>query len=341
MMLVHTLKTLMLMAVTAPPFFMLLTGCTFGAPGEAASSGIFCNIERGRQCATTEDIAMGIDIARQDEQGFFVGGTSTYGLDYSPAATAQCSGMPQKVLFQGQFPEGTQFCVKPSSIGGSGTYPTVTAACQAKCDAEKLIDNDGNPYHCSDVAWPAHRADMVFDGACTSTGTPSTSFQDPRKLPPMKPVAWTNLVNVSATGNSLKKTSATPAYDAGAAATRLLDVTVNGAFEFTATETNTERTAGLATGPLPDNDPSDADIAYAVVLRNDGTFSVTEFQQPKFTGSYAAGDRIRVQVLGGIVSYYKNGAFQFAGSTATAPALRVSVSLKDPGATITNAQTTF
>jgi hypothetical protein len=136
--------------------------------------------------------------------------------------------------------------------------------------------------------------------------------------------------------------SATPVYDAGANATTLLAVAVNGAFEFIATETNTERTAGFAEGAmLPDGDFSDQDIHYAVVLENNGTLRVTEMQQTKYTGTYVSGDRIRIAVMGGIVVYLKNDKLLFGGTTTSATALRLSVSLKDNGATITNGQITF
>lgn len=343
-MLVHTLKTLMLMAVTAPPFFLLLTGCTFGAPGASdQSTGIFCNIERGRECATTGDIEMGIDLAKQDEQGFWIQKSSEYGLDYSAAATSQCSGMPQKVLFKAAIPEGEALCADSSSFSNPVLPEEVIGACRAACDAKKLVEPDGMPYRCDHVAWPAHGAEKVaFPGACTTTGTPSTAFQDSRKLPPFKPVVWRDPTNVVVMGNSLRKMSATPAYDAGANATTLLDVAVNGAFEFTATETDRERTAGLAEGPLQDDhDVSADDIKYAVVLEKNGILRVTESGQTKATDTYAAGDTIRIEVMGGIVVYLKNQKPLFSGTATNATVLRVSASLKDPVSTITNARTTF
>lgn len=337
-MLLHTLRTLAIVAATAPPFFFLLTGCSFEAPAATPSMGLlFVNIEAGRTCASMQDLDDGIDIAKQDEQGFRANRTSKFGLDYSPAAKQQCNGMPQKVIFQGPFPDGTMRCVSEHIVPAS--YPTITAAAQAECDKMKLTEEDGTPYHCASIAWPAYHADTVFPDTCTEPGTPSTNFQDPRKIGPMKPVTWSSPVNVIADTNSLTKMSVTPDYDAGAVASTILAADTNGAFEFTAKETNKERVAGFSVGAT-DNDPGD-DVDFAVVLQNNGTLRVREMGFDKATQPYMADAVIRIVRVNGIIAYYNNGKLIYAGMTAASSVLRATVSLKDKDATIKNAQTSF
>jgi hypothetical protein len=89
-------------------------------------------------------------------------------------------------------------------------------------------------------------------------------------------------------------------------------------------------------------DPSDADIFYAVVLQPLGVLTVRENFQTLVTTTYAPNDRIRVAAIAGIVYYFKNDEPLATGSSPIGNSmLRVSVSLRDVNATITDAATTF
>lgn len=307
---------------------------TNGFYGEGPrTAALFCDIPLGRECASPADIAMGIDLARPDEEGFFVGRSSAHAIDYSPEATAQCGGGPMKVRFRGPFPDGEAICVSPGRLGlapdggDEQFWDSVDAAC-------RTLGNES-------MARASHRASQPFRNACTDAGTLRTNFRDPRRMPPVTPVTWVNGVNVVITGSSIGKATAGGAYDAGAAAMTILPAGEDGLFEFTANETDTERMAGFAKGALPDVDPSNADITYGLVLQKGGLLLVVENGQTTMTTSYASGDRLGIAVVGGVLYYSKNGQPIATGGSTGGTVLRVSASLLDANATIANAATTF
>src|SRR5260221_167893 len=79
-------------------------------------------------------------------------------------------------------------------------------------------------------------------------------------------VSWTNVVGVSATGNSLTKNSS-EGWNAGAVSTQMI-ASGDGYMEVTATETNTHRRIGLSNG---DTNQSWDDIDFCLYLNADGT----------------------------------------------------------------------
>jgi alpha-tubulin suppressor-like RCC1 family protein len=147
-------------------------------------------------------------------------------------------------------------------------------------------------------------------------------------------VVWTNAVGVSVAGNSLTKTGANTAWDAGASSLNVLPDGY-GYVEFTATETTTYRTCGLGNG---DSDQGHADVDFGILLRPDGTVAVYEAGSHRGDfGTYAAGDRLRVEVWHGVIRYLKNGAVLFvSGGEPPRFPLRVDSALYSPGATLTD-----
>jgi alpha-tubulin suppressor-like RCC1 family protein len=146
-------------------------------------------------------------------------------------------------------------------------------------------------------------------------------------------VTWTGEVGVSVAGTSLTKTGAA-GWNSGASSANTIEA-ADGAAEFTATETNTTRAAGLSG---TDSNQDAADIDFAIKVRDDATVEVTEGGVSQGTfGSYAAGDRFRVELIGGVIRYARNGSV-FWTSTGTAPAypLRVDTALYSAGATLTD-----
>src|SRR5262245_56323607 len=110
-------------ALAAVPCLHLLPGCGFSVPvgtpsfnaGQPPfSTAIFCDIEADRRCASSDDIMMGINLAKPFDEGFWIPKSSPIGLDYSPAALAACNGNPQAVVFRDAFPNGTATCLNPS-----------------------------------------------------------------------------------------------------------------------------------------------------------------------------------------------------------------------------------
>src|SRR5262249_42408387 len=107
-----------------------------------------------------------------------------------------------------------------------------------------------------------------------------------------------------------------------------------GFVEFTASETDTARMAGLG---AVDSSQDYTDVDYGVLLRSDGSLAVYEsgVYRGEF-GSYAASDRFRVEVGDGVVRYLRNGTlFYISGIPVTYP-MRVDTTLYTPSATLTD-----
>lgn len=160
-----------------------------------------------------------------------------------------------------------------------------------------------------------------------------------RVLPDRTPVLevnWTNAVGVSAAGNNLTKTTTTAGWNSGASSTQSL-ASGDGFVEFTTNEANLHKMCGLNVG---DASQSYTDINFAIYPRADGSIYIYESGNPRSQngsqvfGTYAAGDRFRVAVEGGVVKYYQNGTLLYqSGVTPTYPLL-VDTSLYTSGATI-------
>ncbi len=139
-------------------------------------------------------------------------------------------------------------------------------------------------------------------------------------------LTWTDGSNVAISGDSLSKTGTNSAWDAGAISTNSIE-SGDGFVEFTATETDKARIAGLANG---NTDNSLSDIEFGIELRSDGVVEIFESGTSRGTaGSYSSGDRLRVELKAGIVKYYVNGSAVYtSGVTPTYP-LRVVRYLKN------------
>ncbi|MFN8690331.1 MAG: hypothetical protein ACK5XL_10065, partial [Cyclobacteriaceae bacterium] len=148
-------------------------------------------------------------------------------------------------------------------------------------------------------------------------------------------VRWrlTDLVNTQATGNSLVKIQSGNAWNGGAASWNT--VANNGYFQFTATETNTERMVGLSTT----NANADwTSIQYAVYLRNNAQWEVRQSASGSlFLGSYAANDVFRIAVEANVVKYYQNGVLRYISAVTPTLPLLVDVSINSLNGTVTNA----
>jgi alpha-tubulin suppressor-like RCC1 family protein len=158
--------------------------------------------------------------------------------------------------------------------------------------------------------------------------TPGAAITDAR----MGNLAWANEVGVTVGGSSLAKTGAT-GWTSGAVSGDAVEA-ADGAMEFSATETNTTRAAGLGNA---DTNQDLADLEFGIKVRDDGIVEVVEGGTSRGTfGAYASGDRFRVEVEAGSVTYARNGAIFYTSATAPTYPLRVDTALYSAGATLTN-----
>jgi flagellar hook assembly protein FlgD len=166
---------------------------------------------------------------------------------------------------------------------------------------------------------------LIFLGFLASAGSVSAQTVD---------VTWTDLVGVSAAGNTITKTAGTAWGNAGAASTYIIPG--DGGVDFRANETNTYRMAGLS----PTNtDANYTTIKYALYLYATGVVYIFESGTSRGTfGSYVVGDRFSVERTGTTITYKKNGTTLYTSTIASSGALLVDSSLYTINATIADAK---
>src|SRR5205085_549098 len=143
-------------------------------------------------------------------------------------------------------------------------------------------------------------ATRTFTATPTLTNTP---------LPIVcEPVEWANKVNVTASGNTLTKSSGIKStWDAGASSTRALQ-SGDGYVEVTVDAIDKYRMFGLSNG---DTDISFADIDYGAYLAGS---QLQVYEDGAFRGTFGAlivGDVVRVSVESDRVKYYRNGVLVY------------------------------
>jgi len=149
-------------------------------------------------------------------------------------------------------------------------------------------------------------------------------------------VTWTNLVNTTASGNSVTKSSGCDGCsDAGAISQQR--ITGGDAYtEFTASAVGPLRVAGL-TQSFAVSSPGT--IAFGI--RFQGTIAeVREGGAYRADTSFAAADVFRVSVQSGVVRYSKNGTVFYTSGIAPAYPLLLAASFSNSGGWVRNAMIT-
>src|SRR2546426_5260665 len=164
----------------------------------------------------------------------------------------------------------------------------------------------------------------------TATFTSSTSSSTTRSV---QNVVWTNPVNVTATGNSIQKTSGCDGCEDAGAISQQQILSGDGYLEFTASETTTLRFVGLSVG---DTGTGSAEIRFAIRLQS-GIAEVRESGISRTSTTFVAGDVFRISVASGVVNYSKNGVVFYTSGLAPAYPLLVDSTLVSLNASITNA----
>ena len=186
---------------------------------------------------------------------------------------------------------GVQFRVNGSNLGAE-----VTAAPYAM--AWNTTGKANGAYTLTAVARDA------AGNTTTSTGVTLTVSNSASSGGTLQNVIWTSLVNVTASGNSLQKTSGCDGcLDAGAVSTQQI-YSGNGYVKFTASETDALRYIGLSRGNAGTGVRG---ILFAIRLQS-GIAEVRESSIYRADTTFVPGDRFRINVESGVVKYYKNGA---------------------------------
>jgi hypothetical protein len=145
----------------------------------------------------------------------------------------------------------------------------------------------------------------------------------------LEPIAWTDAQNVFAAGALLIKTNG-EGWTSGASSTDNL-LSGDGYVEFTATETNRRRGAGLQSG----TGPALNQIDFAVALQETGIVEILELGISRGTfGPYQSGDRFRIEIQNGGVRYLKNGGLLYTSALAPTFPLHAEAVFYSEGATL-------
>lgn len=152
---------------------------------------------------------------------------------------------------------------------------------------------------------------LLVDTALYTNGATLTNFVLAESF-------WATAVGVSVSGNTVTKT--TPSGWNTSGSTTSATIAGDGFAEFSTGETNTYKMAGLSNG---NTDQNFDDIDFAFYMRGDGTLQVYEGGLLRTTvGAYSAGDTLRIESVGGTVTYLQNGTPVYTSAgTPTAPLL--------------------
>ena len=148
-------------------------------------------------------------------------------------------------------------------------------------------------------------------------------------------VVWNlaSISNLSVSGNNLLKIQSNGNWNG--AASSLNKVYNNGYFEFTVSEINTTRVAGLST---TDPDGGLNSVQFAFYLNAGGSLNIYQSGSNRGTfGSYASGDVLKISVENNVVNYYRNGILLYISSVTPTLPLLVDVSIQNTPGTVTNA----
>jgi len=138
-----------------------------------------------------------------------------------------------------------------------------------------------------------------------------------------------NDVGVATSGDDLTKTGA-QGWNSGASTSDTL--AADGYVEFTTAEADTAKIGGLSNG---DSNRFLSDVDFGFYMAASGNLYVYENGTNQgLVGTYAASDVLRVQNVGGTVTYHQNGNLLYtSGGTATSP-LNFDSSMFTTGATL-------
>ncbi|MBZ5559207.1 MAG: hypothetical protein LAO77_18195 [Acidobacteriia bacterium] len=167
--------------------------------------------------------------------------------------------------------------------------------------------------------------------ADTSLETKSATLNNVMITGGAVPVTWTSTVNVTASAGAIQKSAGcNGCADAGAVSAQAI-ASGDGSVEFTVAETTTERAIGLSHG---NTDTTIGDIDFALLLWPGGEIDVREAGVYRTDTTAATGDKFRVAISGGKVTYAKNGVVFYTSATAPSYPLLVDTSLLTSASTL-------
>jgi hypothetical protein len=226
-----------------------------------------------------------------------------------------------------------------TSKGTFGNFATGDKLRVTVANGQVTYSRNGSVFYTSTktAVYPLLVDCALYSQGATLSGAVIGTLSSPPPPPPPPPgeqnVAWVSAVGVSISGNSLTKTASSAWGNGGAVSSQQI-TSGSGYVEITASETTTYRMVGLSNG---DTNASYEDIDFALYLAL-GQLRVYESGTSKGTfGSFATGDKLRVTVANGQVTYSRNGSVFYTSSKTAVYPLLVDCALYTQGATLSGA----
>ena len=169
-------------------------------------------------------------------------------------------------------------------------------------------------------------------GGLVSDVTISGMLTDVVLEAPGVPVIWTDTVGVVASGNTLDKTGVAAAWDAGAVSTKQI-ASGDGWVETVVEATSSTQMFGLAQGQSGEGY---GDIDFALYVNGSSLYAYESGVNRGSLGPVTQGDRLRVVVAGGVVSYVRNGKELLVSAETPTYPLLVDTSIKNPGGKVSS-----
>ncbi|MDB4971496.1 MAG: hypothetical protein JWN44_7185 [Myxococcales bacterium] len=176
---------------------------------------------------------------------------------------------------------------------------------------------------------------IVFLAACSQQRSPSPAspeFHNDVIVP--QDVTWTQLVNATASGNSIVKSGGQPQVDDAGGVSIQSIASGDGWLEVTVSDAAAFRFVGLSRAHTGTSGNA---IDFAFRLQS-GRADVYELGVWRADNSVAAGDALRIAVSSGVVTFSKNGVAVFTSPTLPRYPLLAAAALIDGGARISGAR---
>src|SRR5262249_16292222 len=251
------------------------------------------------------------------------GNSGTKSLSFT-VTLSQASTVPVSVTYataNGTATAGQDY----SAVAGTRTFPAGTTT--RTIAVSILGDTTVEP----DETFKVTLSNPV--GATLSRAQATGTIRNDDSAPPPQgavPVVWTSPVGVTVSGNSLTKSASVGWGNAGAVSVQQI-ASGDGYVEFTASATTRSRVVGLS---RRHTDSTSAAGGFGTYRTEAGWQKANEKgAYVGAFGTYAAGDRRRGAVVGGVVKYSRNGVVFYSSKNAPAYPLLVDTALYTQGAT--------
>jgi len=175
---------------------------------------------------------------------------------------------------------------------------------------------------------------VMLVASCDSPGGAALG-QKESALNANTPVTWVGQVNTTVNGTTITKTGGQPDEEDAGAVSQQSIASGDAAFQFTVDDASRFRFVGFGHTATWQG-AANIDFSFRLQSGHADAYEHNTYQTDILV---TTGDVMKVEIVGGVARYYKNGALQFTSSQAPVYPLYVITSMIDAGSTIAQAQT--